>query len=306
MLSTRPDEVPELPPHPAGEIWSAVVREAHQILSTAYHDSSALLRLEDGDPIRLHLHATQILKRKVPILEALEQEVSNPTWIASCAEALGILVRELLDEAANADAVYVFSTPHIFDPASERVYSLESNLVKSLPLRTIKTGRRGRPAIVIDPAWLKDATSSHRRIPLTTIAKALNIHRNTLRNKMRRHNIVRKFSDISDKDLEHLIRAFKLMKPNSGLRYVMGFLKGNGLMVQKTRVRAALQRLDGLCQALRNHAAIDRREYTVPYSNYLWHIDGYHKLINWGFVLHGGADGHDHAVRTPTFLSVLV
>ena len=86
------------------------------------------------------------------------------------------------------------------------------------------------------------------------------------------------------------------MDYNSGLRYVMGFLEGNGLRVQKTRVRETLQRLDGLRQALRNHAAIDRREYSVPYSNYLWHIDGYHKLIRWWFVLHGGADGHDRAV----------
>ncbi|KAI1785144.1 hypothetical protein LXA43DRAFT_838678, partial [Ganoderma leucocontextum] len=125
------------------------------------------------------------------------------------------------------------------------------------------------------------------------IAKALHIHRNTLRNHMRSHNMIQKFSNISDEDLELLIRAFKLMKPNSGLRYVMGFLEGNSLRVQKTRVRTALKRLDGLRQALRNHAAIDRREYTVPYSNYLWHIDGYHKLIRWGLVLHGGADGHD-------------
>ena len=182
------------------------------------------------------------------------------------------------------------------DLLSEYEYRLESNLVQCLPLRKIQTGRRGRPRIVIDQAWLKDATSNHRRIPLTTIARALGVHRNTLHNNMHRHNIQRKFSDISDKDLEYLVRAFKLMKPNSGLRYVMGFLEGNGLRVQKWRVRMTLHRLDGLRQALRNHAAIDRREYTVPYSNYLWHIDGYHKLISWGFVLHGGADGHDRVV----------
>ena len=105
MLSTRPANFPELPPHPSGENWSDVVCEAHQILSKAYDDSSALLRLEDGDPLRLHLHATQILNRKIPILQALEQEVPDPAWIANCAEALGILVRELLDEAVKADAV---------------------------------------------------------------------------------------------------------------------------------------------------------------------------------------------------------
>ncbi|KAM5543959.1 hypothetical protein V8D89_002576 [Ganoderma adspersum] len=225
MLHTLPDKFPELPPHPTGDTWSSVIYEAHGVLSTAYHDSAALLHFEDGNPIRLHLHATQILKQKVPILQALEQEVSNPAWITSCTEALGILARELLDEAANTDAI------------------LESNLVKSLPLHKVKTGPRGRPRI--------DATSSHHCIPLTAIADALHIHHNTLRNKMRHYNLDRKFSDISDEDLEKLVCAFKLMKPNSGLRYVMGFLKGNSLRVQKAR-------------ALRNHAAIDRREYTMP------------------------------------------
>ena len=105
MVNTRPDKFPDLPLHPSGETWPAVICEAHQILSTAYSDSAALLRFEDGDPLRLHLHATQILKRKVPILQALEKEVGDPAWIARCAEALGILVRDLLDEAVNADSV---------------------------------------------------------------------------------------------------------------------------------------------------------------------------------------------------------
>ena len=105
MAPIRPDRFPELPPHPMGNNWSSVICEAHQILTTAYHDSAALLRFEDGDPLRLHLHATQILKRKVPILQALEQEVEDQAWIARCAEALGILVQDLLNEAAKADAV---------------------------------------------------------------------------------------------------------------------------------------------------------------------------------------------------------
>ncbi|TFK56301.1 hypothetical protein OE88DRAFT_1622739, partial [Heliocybe sulcata] len=33
------------------------------------------------------------------------------------------------------------------------------------------------------------------------------------------------------------------------------------------------------------------RKYTLSHPNYLWHIDGYHKLIRWGFVIHGMVDG---------------
>ena len=174
---------------------------------------------------------------------------------------------------------------------------MRKNLLRSLPVHTIRNGRRGRPAIVIDPVWLKDATSSHRRIPLTTLAKTLGIHRNTLHNHMRRAKIHRRFSSISDADLDKLLRAFRLIKPTSGYRYAMGFLESNGLRVQKYRVQLSLRRIDGLRQVLRNHSAIDRREYVVPYPNYLWHIDGYHKLIRWAIVIHGGADGYDRVVR---------
>ena len=173
---------------------------------------------------------------------------------------------------------------------------MEKNILKSLPIHTTRTGRRGRPAIVIDRAWLKDATSAHRRIPLTTLAKTLGIHRNTLHNHMRRAKIYRSFSSISDEDLDKLLRSFRLIKPTSGYRYAMGFLESNGLRVQKYRVQLSLRRIDGLRQVLRNHSAIDRREYVVPYPNYLWHINGYHKLIRWGIVMHGGADGYDRVV----------
>lgn len=32
--------------------------------------------------------------------------------------------------------------------------------------------------------------------------------------------------------------------------------------------------------------------YRVKRSNALWHIDGHHKLIRWGFVVHGIIDGY--------------
>ena len=30
----------------------------------------------------------------------------------------------------------------------------------------------------------------------------------------------------------------------------------------------------------------------MPYPNSLWHIDGYHKLVRWRIVIHGGVDGY--------------
>ena len=36
--------------------------------------------------------------------------------------------------------------------------------------------------------------------------------------------------------------------------------------------------------------------YSVPYPNYLWHVDGNHKLIRWKIVLHHGIDGYSRIV----------
>lgn len=161
----------------------------------------------------------------------------------------------------------------------------------------IRTGQRGRPALEIDPQLLEDAMSANRKITISELARVLGIHRHTLRKQLHSHNIAHPaHSFISDTDLDELITAYKELHPKSGIRYILGFLSQLGLHVQRIRVRDSLRRIDGLGQALRNHAAINRRVYVVPFPNYLWHIDGHHKLIRWGIVIHGGADGFDRVV----------
>jgi hypothetical protein len=107
-----------------------------------------------------------------------------------------------------------------------------------------------------------------------------------------------RFAIISDEELDVLAKHFKEQKPDSGLRYFRGYLSGHGIWVQVNRARLALQRVDGLGQVLRTHRPIDRQQYSVPAANCLWHLDGHHKLIRWGFVIHGIIDGYDHVVST--------
>ncbi|KAI9458801.1 hypothetical protein HD554DRAFT_1979437, partial [Boletus coccyginus] len=61
--------------------------------------------------------------------------------------------------------------------------------------------------------------------------------------------------------------------------------------VQYHRVVHSLRRLDRLGQVLRNCWIKRRRKYFVKRPNALWHIDGHHKLICWGIVIHGMIDG---------------
>jgi hypothetical protein len=172
-----------------------------------------------------------------------------------------------------------------------------SRLTKPELVHVRRTGRPGRPRKEISPAWLGAAMASGRRITLKKLAELVGVHRHTLRFYLKKYGVYERFCTISDVDLDLLIKTFKTNKPTSGLTYVIGFLRSHGLRVQRARVRRSLRRVDGLGQALRTHEAIDRGKYSVPHSNYLWHLDGHHKLIRWGIVIHGIIDGYCHTVK---------
>ena len=44
---------------------------------------------------------------------------------------------------------------------------------------------------------------------------------------------------------------------------------------------------------------VRRRTYHSAGPNFVWHVDGNHKLIKWRFVLHGAIDGYSRVI---TFL----
>ena len=46
----------------------------------------------------------------------------------------------------------------------------------------------------------------------------------------------------------------------------------------------------------RYHPPIRRRVYSVPCPNYVWHIDGNHKLVRWRIVLHYAIDGYSRLI----------
>lgn len=122
------------------------------------------------------------------------------------------------------------------------------------------------------------------------------MHRHTLRNYLKLYNVYNRFTEISDNELDLMIKLYKGNKPSSGLRYVVGFLRSHRVRVQGRRVKMSIRRVDGLGDVLRRHRKIERRRYSVPRSNHLWHIDGHHKLILWGIVIHGIVDGYCRTV----------
>ncbi|KAG1886057.1 hypothetical protein F4604DRAFT_1572383, partial [Suillus subluteus] len=63
------------------------------------------------------------------------------------------------------------------------------------------------------------------------------------------------------------------------------------------RVVQSLRRVDGLGQVLRDRQVKHRWKYHVKRPNVLWHVDGHHKLIRWGIVIHGFIDGFCRMVQ---------
>ncbi|KAJ6452931.1 hypothetical protein C8R45DRAFT_1112712 [Mycena sanguinolenta] len=177
-------QFPALPQTPDGFNWNPDVLRAHMILSTAYNRAATLLCQEEADPMRLRIHSEQIAQKMLRILEALVPEIGDQAWIESAATAFGQLT-VALEQAATI------------------VTGVENSKIKGVvPIRVETSGRRGRPRKAVNPVWLADAFSEHRRLTLQTIADALGMHRNTLRNYLKRYNVYRRFSTISDADLD--------------------------------------------------------------------------------------------------------
>ncbi|KAF8550945.1 hypothetical protein OG21DRAFT_1385958, partial [Imleria badia] len=79
--------------------------------------------------------------------------------------------------------------------------------------------------------------------------------------------------------------------PNAGLQFIITFLNSHRIHVQRACIQLTMQHINPLGRLICYQAAIKRRVYEVPRSNYMWHIDGHHKLIRWGIVIHGMIDG---------------
>ena len=157
----------------------------------------------------------------------------------------------------------------------------------------VTNGQRGRPQQSICLDFLTEVvTNNSRHINLSELARILGIGHMTLWRNMWKHGLKRTYTLLSNNELDLLVRMFKRHKPESGFRYLLGHLRRQGIRVQRKQIWQLLRRVDRLGQHLRERRVIQRRVYRVKRSNALWHIDGHHKLIRWGFVIHGIIDGY--------------
>ena len=95
--------------------------------------------------------------------------------------------------------------------------------------------------------------------------------------------------------LDERVAKIKTVFPNSGEVMVNGHLMAQGIHVQRQRLRDSILRLNH-SQDRQVNPRIYRRVYSVPGPNFLWHIDGNHKIIRYRLVTHGGIDGFSRVI----------
>ncbi|OBZ77044.1 hypothetical protein A0H81_03755, partial [Grifola frondosa] len=104
------------------------------------------------------------------------------------------------------------------------------------PVTREYTGRRGCPRKKIDQAFLKEIISPTWNISISRLAKVIGTHRHTVRRNLRSYGLKHTYLNISNDELDLIIKAYKQRKPDSGIRYLTGFLRRHGFRIQKTRV----------------------------------------------------------------------
>ena len=94
-----------------------------------------------------------------------------------------------------------------------------------------------------------------------------------------------RFTSVSDQELHDLVVSVKRDMPEIGYNMMRGILRSRGIHVPIPRIQQCISNVDPINTAMRWAAPTSRRRYGVPYPNYIWHIDGNHKLVRYVYTL---------------------
>ena len=174
----------------------------------------------------------------------------------------------------------------------------QSTHLSAFPILIEQTGRPGRPPYVIAREFLEELRGLG--FAWTKIAAMFKVSRWTIMRRVRDYGLqdLAKFSDISDQQVDEVITNYiSGHGSTTGEVYLRGHFRALGYNIQRQRIRESLNRVDPRNTALRWGALVSRRKYFVPWPNSLWHMDGHHSLIRWGFVIHGCVDGYSRRIN---------
>ena len=180
------------------------------------------------------------------------------------------------------------------DAIFESVVSVRQSIIHYME-HTLRSSR-GRPGIRILETQL--IFYLENGFTISKISNLFGCSRRTIERRMHEYGLSARqiYSSISDSELNDKIVVIIRHNPALGEKSVDGLLRANGIIVQRQRIRNAMWASDPEGIQFRLRHCLRRREYHVEAPNSLWHIDGYHKLIRWKLVVHGGIDGYSRLI----------
>lgn len=195
-------------------------------------------------------------------------------------QTMGYVDSELIDSLQNALRCIEKSISREFISRLSHLYNY--------------SGDKGRPVISIDKDFLLELLESD--FTVSEISNILHVSRRTIQRRIEEYQlrlICPKHSDITEAELDDEVLKILQIFPNCGIRNMKGHLRSRNLRVKWEDVRSSLWRVDpeGILNRSISLTIINRRTYSVPGPLALWHVDGNHKLVRWGLIVHGGVDG---------------
>jgi hypothetical protein len=139
---------------------------------------------------------------------------------------------------------------------------------------------RGRPKVIIEADkidFLRELGFSWSKI-----SELFGVCRRTLYSIRTAYGMVNNnhnFTEISDRELLEQIMVIKSDMPEIGYSMMRGMLRSKGIFVPVLRIQQCLREVDPVNTALRYTIPLYRRRYSVPHTNFVWHMDGNHKLV---------------------------
>ena len=140
------------------------------------------------------------------------------------------------------------------------------------PIHLQLSGRRGRPRIIVNVELVELLRGCG--YTWNEIADAMQISRATIWRRLKEAGVsVQKYSDISDVELDSIVRQIQREYPNCGQQLMQGLLKDRGVCVQRHRLRDSVRRTDPLRRLFRWHEVIilSRHTYSVKRSKSVPH-----------------------------------
>ena len=131
----------------------------------------------------------------------------------------------------------------------------------------------GRPLIPVNMEAVKELRSLWKQIALY-----LGLSRSTLYRRLK-ENGIDKFTSLTEEQLDAVVLNIKETHPHDGEVLVQGHLRSINVQVPRQALRNSIHRIDSSGVAERSTSTIRRRIYSVPHPNFVWHLDGHHKLI---------------------------